>query len=603
MTSLRRAVTGLLLLSVSLVARERVASAQTSGFRVDRFEPSERGSHWFTADSLDLRGASPRVAAGVVAGYQLRPLAVYEPDGSVRAAIVRHVLTTHVGGSIVLFERLRVGANLPVVLYTEGETGTLRGVRYAPPESAQALGDARLSVDGRLFGASDGPITGALGAQLWLPTGSTASYAGDGGVGAGPRAQVAGVLGPLAYAARLGVVFRSPKASVFADVPIDHELTYGASAGGRLLGGRVVVGPELFGTTTVSKAFKTRTSPLEILLGGHATFGDFRAGVGVGTGLVAGYGSPAFRALASLEWAPGPVLDTDGDGVLDDVDACPTQAGDASSDPKKNGCPPPPPKRDTDGDGIPDDEDACMDVRGVRTSDPRTNGCIDRDGDGIMDPLDACPFEAGPASPDPHENGCPKRDQDGDGVEDKDDACPTIPGVKTSDPATNGCPMQSADRDGDGVPNDADACPDVPGKPDPDPKKNGCPTAMLVGRDIKLLSPIVFVGDSAKIDESASAAVLEAIRATLEANPTIAKVRVESHTDNRGKAAVNKRISIGRAEAIVAWLAAHGVDKKRLSAVGHGGDRPIESNETEEGRAVNRRVELHVEEYAEAPSR
>ena len=50
-----------------------------------------------------------------------------------------------------------------------------------------------------------------------------------------------------------------------------------------------------------------------------------------------------------------------------------------------------------------------------------------------------------------------------------------------------------------------------------------------------------------------------------------------------------------RAEAVTKWLIAHGVDKKRVKAIGVGGERPIESNETDEGRAINRRIELYLE--------
>ena len=74
-----------------------------------------------------------------------------------------------------------------------------------------------------------------------------------------------------------------------------------------------------------------------------------------------------------------------------------------------------------------------------------------------------------------------------------------------------------------------------------------------------------------------------------------AKVIVEGHSDNRGDDKALKKDSQDRAEAITKWLIAHGVDKKRVTAVGIGPDRPIESNETEEGRAINKRVELYLE--------
>jgi outer membrane protein OmpA-like peptidoglycan-associated protein len=109
--------------------------------------------------------------------------------------------------------------------------------------------------------------------------------------------------------------------------------------------------------------------------------------------------------------------------------------GVASDDPKKNGCPP-----DRDGDGIVDDKDACPDVKGVASDDPKKNGCpADRDEDGIADDVDACPDVKGVASDDPKRNGCPP-DRDGDGILDDQDACPDVAGPPNADPKKNGCP-------------------------------------------------------------------------------------------------------------------------------------------------------------------
>ena len=67
------------------------------------------------------------------------------------------------------------------------------------------------------------------------------------------------------------------------------------------------------------------------------------------------------------------------------------------------------------------------------------------------------------------------------------------------------------------------------------------------------------------------------------------------HTDNRGDARANQKESRERAEALAKWLVAHGIDESRIVAVGVGGERPVEANDTEEGRAANRRIELHIE--------
>ena len=70
------------------------------------------------------------------------------------------------------------------------------------------------------------------------------------------------------------------------------------------------------------------------------------------------------------------------------------------------------------------------------------------------------------------------------------------------------------------------------------------------------------------------------------------KLRVEGHTDNQGNAAANQALSERRAQAVMAWLSAHGVEASRLSAKGMGQTKPVADNGAEEGRAKNRRVEL-----------
>lgn len=510
------------------------ADAAERGFAVDRFEPSERGSSWFALESLDLRGHL-RPAGGVVASYQYRPLVLRSGD-EVRAAIVNHVLTAHLGGAVNLWDRVRVALNVPLVLYTEGEQGTIRTAVFDPPRDAQQLGDVRLGVDVRVLGEHDAPLTIALGTRVWLPTGSPASYTGDGVLRAGPRVLAAGVVGPIAYAGRIGVIFRDPEANAFAGSPLGHELVFAAAAGYRLLDGKVLVGPELFGSTNIADAtFKTRTSPLEAIAGAHYDApGGVRAGAGIGTGLVSGYGAPELRLVGNVEW-------------MMDV---PPKPADVAAPP-----PPPPVDVDTDGDGIPDRLDACMDVQGSRTDDPRTNGCADRDGDGILDPLDHCPFEAGPPNDDRNLHGC-------------------VPPPAPVEP----------DADNDGIPDDVDGCPQASGKPSPDPKKNGCPKLLLLGDQIRSFTEL-------PDDEEA----MQQIVAIVNDDTGIVRLRIEGHTDNRGDPKANKKASQERADAIAKWLTSHGVDKKRVVAVGVGSERPIEANDTEEGRAINRRVELHIE--------
>lgn len=256
--------------------------------------------------------------------------------------------------------------------------------------------------------------------------------------------------------------------------------------------------------------------------------------------------------------------DTDGDGIYDKDDACPDVAGLAAF----NGCP------DTDGDGIQDSEDACPNEAGLA----ELNGCPDSDGDGVADKDDSCPTVAGLKSL----NGCP--DADGDGVADGDDDCPN-----TAGPAANkGCPWP--DTDGDGVLDKDDKCPDVKGTV----ANAGCPevTAEVQKTLNEYAKTILFDTGKSSI-QAQSAQVLDDIVKILNEYPT-AKFTVEGHTDSVGSAELNQRLSDARANSVKEYLVEHGVDAFRLSALGYGETKPIDTNKTRAGRANNRRVEINL---------
>lgn len=85
--------------------------------------------------------------------------------------------------------------------------------------------------------------------------------------------------------------------------------------------------------------------------------------------------------------------------------------------------------------------------------------------------------------------------------------------------------------------------------------------------------------------------IISQIVQMLKANPELS-INVEGHTDNVGNPKSNKILSDERAKAVLESILAQGIDPKRLKAAGYGQDKPIADNNTEEGRAKNRRVEL-----------
>ena len=122
-------------------------------------------------------------------------------------------------------------------------------------------------------------------------------------------------------------------------------------------------------------------------------------------------------------------------------------------------------------------------------------------------------------------------------------------------------------------------------------------TFLMKGSDSEL--PKTFVFDHLNFDSATT-------RLTPESNPTVTnlvaimkcyptmQVQLEGHTDTTGDATANKQLSVDRANAIRDLLVAAGVDASRITTAGYGADKPIASNDTDEGRARNRRTELVV---------
>jgi OOP family OmpA-OmpF porin len=388
--------------AVLLCALAWVSSAGAlEGFALNRFDPAERGSAWFAAESLHFAGHN-RWAVGFVGDVAQGPLVAREAADGARVTLIDSQSFVHAGASVVLNERLRLGFGAPLLAYQRASAFEAPGVSVAPREGA-ALGDVRLGADVRVFGAPADTFRAGAGVRVYLPTGEREAFASDGAVRVAPQLEVAGELGHFVYASSIGVQIRRG-AGEFSGASGGSELGLVAAAGVRLLERRLVLGPELWGSTVIGggDAFmKRRATPFEVVVGGHYdVFEDLRVALGVGPGLSEGLGSPALRGLASIEWAPrtSTVSDTrapspgaspaasggadgDGDGVLDADDRCPERFGMASNDPSSRGCPPweSPRPSDSDGDGISDAQDACAGEPGMANPfDSGQHGCPQR---------------------------------------------------------------------------------------------------------------------------------------------------------------------------------------------------------------------------------
>jgi OmpA-OmpF porin, OOP family len=145
--------------------------------------------------------------------------------------------------------------------------------------------------------------------------------------------------------------------------------------------------------------------------------------------------------------------------------------------------------------------------------------------------------------------------------------------------------------------NDADACPDQAGPKSDDAKTSGCPRVFIKNGLIQIMEQPKFAFNKAKIDP-ASDSLLTEVAKVMTDHPEIKQVRVEGHTDNKGAAAYNLKLSQQRADSVILWLSSHGIATDRLVAKGMGMTAPLVDNDTEANRALNRRVEFHIEDQA-----
>ncbi|MBN1947392.1 MAG: OmpA family protein [Bradymonadales bacterium] len=239
---------------------------------------------------------------------------------------------------------------------------------------------------------------------------------------------------------------------------------------------------------------------------------------------------------ARPECWPDYVADSDGDGLLDDVDQCPYEPEDFDGFEDEDGCP----DYDNDGDGIPDVDDLCP-------NDPE-------DFDGFED-----------------EDGCPDPDNDTDRVCD-----PWVAELRQS--AQYAATCRGIDR-----------CPDEYGE-----GEDGCPVrhVTVTETQIRIDQQIHFETDSARIMPD-SFGILDEVAEVLRSRPTM-HIRIEGHTDHRGSSRYNLRLSDSRAASVRTYLIRAGIDPSRMISVGYGEERPIDTNNTEAGMANNRRVEFHI---------
>ena len=278
------------------------------------------------------------------------------------------------------------------------------------------------------------------------------------------------------------------------------------------------------------------------------------------------------------------LTDRDADGVLDEEDDCPDVPGVLSLKgcPEELGAKEPVPLLgpDYDKDGILDHNDLCPYEFGY----VQFQGCNDQDADGIWDHIDVCPSLPGKVE----NQGCPVEipgiDSDRDGVPDRFDKCIYIKGLEEF----NGCP----DTDGDGISDLRDECPYLKGSR----AWNGCPgnpVKETLRSTTNLSNNVVEFATNQYYISSNYRSLLNQIAEKLNQKSHYQLV-IEGHTDNEGNATYNFQLSQRRANAVRDYMIARGVRPEAIEVYHYGENKPKTGNESESGKARNRRVELII---------
>lgn len=563
----------LLLLAVLLGAlfQSRPARAQRA-FYLDRIQIGGAPDDGLATRRPYLHPET-RIYGSTSLGYVLNPLRASTVAASTSVEdrienLIQQQLMGYFSAGIEIGGRVSLGLSVPVAFAQSGGQVPIPGTRVTPSlfpvDTGPALYDPSLEARVLAYNDEANQFRLGLGGALFVPAGNFSRGGSDNRVTVYLYGAAEKALGPFLLVGSLGPHFRPLRGIDGNDSRLDVGSEIRANAALFLdLFERLRVGGELNGMVGIdedengdSTFFDAPATPWEWLGSARLLLGGDKktyARASLGTRFSNGYGAPDLRVMLSIgRWV-----------LLDDLMPEDTTRVRFEGEPD---APKPPPDKDSDNDGFPDAIDACPDQAEDGQEPYPGDGCpinSDRDKDGIPDLSDKCPDEPEDLDKLQDEDGCPEQDADGDGVLDVRDACPSSPGIEQGDPKRDGC--------------------------SPPPKK----LVFEEGKgELKLLEPVQFETGTAEI-KNASFSLLDEVVAVLTDAPEI-RMAVHGHTDNRGAAAYNRQLSQRRAQAVVKYLTDKGVAPERLEAKGFGPDRPVATNDTDAGRAQNRRVEFKV---------
>jgi hypothetical protein len=475
----------LLLSAEPLVERAIAQDIPNDQFSAERFSPAPGADNYIAVDCA-IVGGHLTPTLGLLVDYAHRPFVLFtatcpggdEDDCEVEESevdIVGYRLTGNLMGTLSIAQRFQIGLLIPLIA-TGGDS-----FRASTPGLDQpyvdirggdgfGVGDPRLRFKAHLVGAGTEGFQLAAIAYVTAPIGDLTAEGrnlGDESLTAGGHFAAEYALSRFRVGVNLGGIYR-PKRQLLS-TEIGPELTYGVAGAFSLTPLLSLIGEVTSATKFTSELDE---NPAEGRIAAELKQGDIAISLGTGVGLVSGVGVPNFRVLAGVAYRPGG-LDSDGDGVDDKHDKCPSELEDHDGYLDDDGCP----ESDNDADGIDDHADRCPNEPEDLDGTEDTDGCPDRDndGDGIEDGYDSCPDDPEDKDGDRDQDGCPDNDRDRDGVPDDSDKCPDEPEDTDGFGDEDGCP--ETDFDGDQISDDEDMCPDQPEDLNGVEDDDGCPDA------------------------------------------------------------------------------------------------------------------------------
>lgn len=520
---------------VALIGFFTSSMAVAQGFQLQQHEPTAAGDGFFAVSRPWY--AEQGLAMGLTFNYGKDPLLggdyPREDEFHYERTVISDQLAVHLGIAGALFDRVQLSLSAPLMALERGTPAF--GVS---PNAGMRVGDPRLGAMFRLWGADAFALH--AGGDVWVPTGAAPYHAGDEGWRGALQLVADGTAWDhVGWAVNGGVLLRG-----FASLngvrsgpgTTGNAAQVAAAVAWEDSAKRYQVGPELvFSTALSDRAFKTDATRLELLLGGryHLT-PSMALGPAVGMGLVRSPGTPAFRALLSFEASFGGkalLAQTPRTRVAQAESAQPQPAPTAPAEP-------------------------APEPAAVAAAEPE----LAEEAAPAPGPAPAPAAEEPPQEPEI-----------------------AVAAVSPKEPE----PEPQADHEPQPEPTVAEA----PSESNvPEPSRVGTPDELApsVRGDLRI---VYFASNQDALFEQ-NRAFLETLAGEVQSSS--GPISVEGHGDDTGPAEWNQTLSVLRAEAVRRFLVSHGVDRRRITVQGYGATKPSQSNDSAQGRAANRRVEIRV---------